>query len=296
VPETVAFATTPELAERMLARALDAGVEAAWVVADAVYGDSRRLGMMLEKRAQPSVLALSGTAHVWVGLQQQRVGDVLAGLRDTPGDGWQRRSAGDGAKGPRRYDWLRLPLHAPLQDGFARWLLVRRSLDDPHALSAYAVFAPTGTTLEELVRVAGRRWRVEMGFEEAKGEVGLDQDEVRSWHGWYRHITLALVAHAVLAVMRSTGQEIEAAKRGRAVRQARTVCGHSSRSAGCRGADSRRGAAAGAASAAGPAPVVGRGAPLVGLAPPPLGGRPTLSRPETERGAPMNYNCSTRAC
>jgi hypothetical protein len=90
---------------------------------------------------------------------------------------------------------------------------VRRSLDDPDALTAYAVLAPTGTTLEELVRVAGSGWRVEIGFEEAT-KVGLDEYEVRSWHGWYRHITLALVAHAVLAVMRSRGQEIEAATRG----------------------------------------------------------------------------------
>jgi SRSO17 transposase len=210
VPETVAFATKPELAERMLERALDGGVETAWVVADAVYGDSRRLGMMLEARHQPSVLALSGKAYVWAGLRQQRVGDVLAALRHDPEAGWRRLSAGDGAKGPRLFDWLRLPLHAPLQDGFARWLLVRRSLAEPEALTAYAVFAPTGTTLEELVRVAGSRWRVEIGFAEAKGEVGLDQYEVRSWHGWYRHITLALVAHAVLAVMRSRGQEIEA--------------------------------------------------------------------------------------
>jgi SRSO17 transposase len=86
VPETVAFATKPELAQRMLARALDGGVEAAWVVADAVYGDSRWLGMELEARAQPSVLAPSGKAHVWAGLQQQRAGDVRAALRDTPGD------------------------------------------------------------------------------------------------------------------------------------------------------------------------------------------------------------------
>jgi SRSO17 transposase len=214
VPDAVTFATTPELAERMLTRALDGGVNAAWVVADAVYGDSRRLGMELEARTQPSVLAVSGTAYVWAGMQQQRVGDVLAALRqdESPASAatWQRLSAGDGAKGPRCSDWLRLSLHAPLQEGFARWLLVRRSLDDPDELTAFTVFALTGTPLEELVRVAGSRWRVEIGFEEAKGEVGLDQDEVRSWHGWYRHITLALIAHAVLAAMRSAGQDIEA--------------------------------------------------------------------------------------
>jgi SRSO17 transposase len=161
VPETVSFATMPELAERMLARPLDAGVEAAWVVADAVSGDSRRLGMMLEARAQPYVPALSGTAHVLASVQQLRVGDGLAALRDAPGDGWQRLSAGNGAKGPQCFDWCRFPLTPPLQDGFERWLLVRRGIDEPDALTAFTAFAPAGTTIEELVRVgaAAATWR-----------------------------------------------------------------------------------------------------------------------------------------
>lgn len=216
VPTDVTFQTKPELAQQMLARALDGGVEAAWVVADAVYGDSRRLGMMLEDRKQPYVLTCSGKAYVWAGWQQHRVGDILAALQqgerapiDAEGD-WHRLSAGDGAKGPRLYDWRRLPLNPPQQDGFERWLLVRRSIAEPDEVTAYTVFAPTGTSLETLAQVAGSRWQVELGFEEAKGEVGLDDYEVRSWHGWYRHITFALVAHATLAAMRRTGQAIDA--------------------------------------------------------------------------------------
>jgi SRSO17 transposase len=88
---------------------------------------------------------------------------------------------------------------------------VRRSIEEPDELTAYTVFAPEGTTLQALARVAGSRWHIEIGFEEAKGEVGLDHYEVRSWHGWYRHITLALVAHAVLAAIRHDGPTIEAA-------------------------------------------------------------------------------------
>lgn len=212
VPAAVRVATKPELAQRMVERALDDGVPAAWVVADAVYGDSRRLGMMLEDRQQPYVLAVSGKAYVWAGWEQQRVGDVLDALRDDDEAAWHRCSAGDGAKGPRHFDWLRVPLNPPLQDGFARWLLVRRSITEPADLTAFTVFAPGDTTLEALARAAGSRWRVEIGFEEAKGEVGLDEYEVRSWHGWYRHSTLALVAHAVLAALRAAGQDIETSR------------------------------------------------------------------------------------
>src|SRR5829696_4257814 len=130
VPEEVGMRTTPELAKVMLQRALDAGVKAAWVVADSVYGDSRRLGMFLEDREQPYVLALSGKAHVWAGFYQQRVSTLLDALREgelpsaqaAAEEGWKRLSAGEGSKGPRLYDWIRLPLNAPLQEDFQRWL------------------------------------------------------------------------------------------------------------------------------------------------------------------------------
>jgi SRSO17 transposase len=220
VPEEIEMRTKPELAREMLERALDGGVKAAWVVADSVYGETRRLGMFLEEKEQPYVLAVSGKAHVWAGFHQHRVSTVLESLRrgelpsEEAGEGWRRLSAGEGSKGPRLYDWTRLPLNAPLQEGFQRWLLVRCSIEDPDELSAYTVFAPEGTTLEELARVAGSRWRVEIGFEEAKGEVGLAHYELRSWVGWYRHVTLALFAHAFLAVIRDEGQDIEASQKG----------------------------------------------------------------------------------
>src|SRR5258707_4935121 len=201
LPDTVGFATKPQLARGMLERARQAGVPAAWVTGDSVYGDDRSLPGWLGSQEQPYVLAVSGKESVnrdatWT---PQRVSRLL---QELPKEGWQRLSAGDGAKGPRWYDWYQLPLVPPLQEGFARWCLVRRSLSDPTDQQAYVVFAPEGTTLEDLVRVAGRRWTIEVAFEQAKGEVGLDHYEVRGWTGWYRHMTLALFAQAVLTVVR----------------------------------------------------------------------------------------------
>ena len=211
VPDEVEFATKPELARKMLQRAFDAEVRAAWVVADSVYGDARgHIGMFLEEKKQPFVLALSGKAHVWCGFSQPKVSEVLDALREgslppeESEEGWERLSAGKGSKGERLYDWLRVALNNPLQEGFRRWLLVRRQIDDPDELSAYVVFAPEQTSLQELARVAGSRWKIEEAFEEAKGEVGLHHYEVRSWVGWYRHITLALFAHAFLSAIRAS--------------------------------------------------------------------------------------------
>jgi SRSO17 transposase len=210
IPDERGFATKPQLACQMLARAFAAGLPAKWVTGDSVYGDDRRLRMWLEARPQAYVLAVSGKEYVWLGWRQRQVKTILATL---PEDGWNRLSAGDGAKGPRWYDWRWLPLAAPLAPGWCRWLLVRRSLTTPMELTAYVVFAPQAATLPEVVGVAGSRWTIESGVEEAKGEVGLDQSEVRSWTAWYRHITLAMWALALLTVMRAGTIAVEAFKK-----------------------------------------------------------------------------------
>ena len=194
------FATKPEMARSMLERAFEAGVPAAWVTGDGVYGDNRRLRRWLEKQERAYVLAVSGKESVGVDGLARQVKAVLAAL---PAEGWTRASAGAGTKGPRCYDWCWLPVTAPLQPDWRRWLLVRRSVSDPTALTAFLVFAPQSTTLAEAVRTAGTRWAIEICCEAAKGEVGLDQYEVRSWTGWYRHITLAMWAYALLSVVRA---------------------------------------------------------------------------------------------
>lgn len=205
VPDKREFATKPVLAQQMLQRAFQAGVTFAFITGDSVYGDNRPLRLWLEERKQSYVLAVSTKETVWRNQLQQSVKTLLANL---PSEGWQRISAGEGAKGVRWYDWQRLELDESAQDGFQRWLVVRRSLSDASDVTAYIAFAPVGTSLSQQVEVAGTRWTVEESIQTGKGEVGLDHYEVRSWTGWYRHITLAMVAQAFLVLIRAeTGAE-----------------------------------------------------------------------------------------
>jgi len=211
VPEEIGFATKPQLAQAMLTRALDAGVPAAWVTADSVYGDDPALRAFLEARGQASVMAIASDQRLplWEGGIR-----ALTLASRLPASAWQTLSAGEGTKGPRRYDWAYQGLDAPDKSGWSRGLLVRRSLADPSELAYYHVFAPENTPLLRLVTVAGTRWTVECCFESAKGEVGLDHYEVRRWQGWYRHITLSLWAHAFLTVLRAQLLEWEVQKGG----------------------------------------------------------------------------------
>ncbi|HYU73337.1 MAG TPA: IS701 family transposase [Ktedonobacteraceae bacterium] len=200
IPEEVGFATKGELAQQMLSRAFASEVPAAWVVGDTVYGYDE-LRRFLEQQEKNYVLAVPETHAVWVQGRQQTVG-LLAAL--LPQDAWGVLSAGEGSKGERLYEWawLRLPEEEPTHLLKTRWVLIRRSLSNPSERAYYRVYGPAQSSLAELVRVAGSRWRIEEGYEQAKGEVGLDQYEVRGFRAWYRHITLALLAHAILVVLR----------------------------------------------------------------------------------------------
>jgi SRSO17 transposase len=130
--------------------------------------------------------------------------EIAAYALDPPD--WRRLSAGDGSKGARLYDWAFVPLVPPTAVGFEQALLIPRPLDapdDPKKLAYYLSFAPVGTLFATLLAVAGRRWAIDESLEAAKGEVGLDHYEVRHYHGWYRHITLAILALAYLTVVRT---------------------------------------------------------------------------------------------
>ncbi len=204
VPANVVFRTKPELAQAMLAQALTADMPFAWVTGDEVYGGDRRLRLWLEEQHLAHLLAVKATEPLWAsterGPAQVAAADLVAGL---PAAAWVTLSAGDGAKGPRVYDWAWAPIRPLREPGQGYWLLARRSLSDATELAYYVGYGPEETPLTELVRVAGTRWAIETCFEEAKGEVGLDESEVRRWDGWHRHVTLCLLAHAVLAVTRA---------------------------------------------------------------------------------------------
>ncbi len=207
VPPEVTFATKPELAQRMLERTLDSGLFVAWVTGDTVYGSAQSLRAALETRKQAYALAVACKEHVEVQGTRKRVDQVA---RSIARGNWQELSAGMGSKGPRLFAWARLELAAPEINGWQRWLLVRQSLDEgakPAERAYVLVFAPIGTTLQELVEAFGARWTVEQCFEEAKGEVRLDEYEVRSWQGWFRHVTLSMLAMAFLTALQANGEE-----------------------------------------------------------------------------------------
>jgi SRSO17 transposase len=199
IPDQVTFATKPELGQRMLHRAQAAGLPMRWVVADTVYGHSPELRAFLEEQGCAYALAVPSIEVVCV---QTRSGCLLRDVATIAAEvlreqDWQRLSASQGSKGPRRFDWARLPLveHGAV-DG-RHWLVLRRCLQEPHELAYYLVFAPPATPLPTMVQAIGARWRIEEDLQATK-DLGLDHYEVRSYVGWYRHMTLVLLAYAFL--------------------------------------------------------------------------------------------------
>jgi SRSO17 transposase len=206
VPKEVTFATKPQLARRMLERAFATEVPAAWVAGDEIYGDDSDLRRWLETERRSYVLAVSCDHPLWMEGEQQRADAVVGAL---PAEAWATLSCGEGSQGERLYDWACLQLPYEVSPGMAQWLLARRSRSNPKEVAYFRAFGPTDTTLEELVQVAGMRWSIEESFEDAKGAVGLDQYEVRKWNAWYRHMTLALLAHAYLEVTRHQANQAQ---------------------------------------------------------------------------------------
>lgn len=212
IPDRTRFATKPVLAQGMLDRALEpGGAPVGWVTADEAYGQDHKFRLHLEERRIGYVVAVPRSQSLGPGIGYGNGGSRAdAVTADAPAEAWKKLSAGDGTKGPRLYDWAMATLEPHPGDdlggpgSFQRWLLVRRSLTPDEQgeleLAFYLCFGPAGTTIDQLARIAGARWAIEECFQAAKNEVGLDQYQVRRYDGWHRHITLAMLAHAYLAV------------------------------------------------------------------------------------------------
>ena len=206
IPADRGFKTKPELAMDMLAGALDAGVPARWVTGDAVYGQYYKLRKALEDRGVFYVLAVPMNQRVIAKTTgsvpggEWRADELIAAL---PATAWRTRSAGNGSKGDRRYGWARARINGARDPDAEYWLLARRSLADPTEIAYYLTHGPKRVALAELARAAGARWAIEESFQTSKGQTGLDHYQVRQYTGWYRHITLSMLAHAFLTVTRS---------------------------------------------------------------------------------------------
>jgi SRSO17 transposase len=209
VPDGTAFATKPGLAVKMIKQTIAAGVPFAWVAADSVYGVGA-IEIALRRAGKGYVLGVNANHHFgsWHG-KPQRAGSAEEIARTLDPSAWQRLSAGDGTKGARLHDWMYCELAdldaAEYDDArtglWTRGLLIRRNIADGD-LAFFSTWCPAGTGIEMLVKVEGHRWAIEDSFETAKNELGLDHNETRSWHGWHRHVSLVMLAFAMMATIR----------------------------------------------------------------------------------------------
>jgi SRSO17 transposase len=212
IPDEAQFATKAQLAQRLLQRALDAGVPFSWFTADEVYGQAKYLRAWLEDRDVSYVMAIRCCDTFTTASGEQRADALIAEL---PARSWQRLSAGAGAHGPREYHWARIAIPGAAKPGRSHWLLARRSLASPAEIAYYACYGPGRTRLVDLAFTAGSRWHIEECFQQAKNEAGLDHYQVRSWRAWHAHITLSMLALAWLAASRAQaakGEPLPAAR------------------------------------------------------------------------------------
>jgi len=222
VPEATAFATKPGLAVDMIRRALAADVPFSWVAADAVYGVGDVEGT-LRRACKGYVLGVKSDHHFgsWSG-KLPVAGTAQEIARDLDPSAWQRLSAGEGTKGARLHDWAYCELADLDADEYdetksglwTRGLLIRRNISDGD-LAFFTTWCPAGTGIQTLVSVEGHRWAIEDSFETAKNELGLDHNETRSWHGWHRHVSLVMLAFAMMAVIRYRANDVTPPKRPR---------------------------------------------------------------------------------
>jgi SRSO17 transposase len=200
IEEDLEFYTKPQLASKCYNRFIANGHKALWVSADEGYGRDSGFKINLEKHKQAYILAVPRDTVMRVGLRKFKADDWPKKLIKLE---WLRASCGYGTKGERIYDWGLIKRSERCEKGFVRFLLIRRSKHDVSDLAFYTVFSKVGTSLEEIMNAVGGRWSIEECFEMAKGETGLDQYEVRTKTGWYRHITLSMIALTMLVITKA---------------------------------------------------------------------------------------------
>jgi SRSO17 transposase len=220
VPPEISFLTKPALALAMIHRAIKADVPFAWVAADSIYGVGE-IEMALRRAGKGYVLGVNASSQFnsWIG-KPEVAGTAAEIAEDLDPDAWQRLSAGEGTKGERLYDWAYCELadldaseyEGPATGLWTRGLLIRRSITDKD-LRFFSTWCPAGTSIATLVKVEGRRWAIEDSFETAKNELGLDHNETRSWQGWHRHVSLVMLAFAMMAVIRHKANQPTPPKR-----------------------------------------------------------------------------------
>jgi SRSO17 transposase len=195
VPDDVEFAAKPALGTAMITGAAGRGVPFAWAAAGEVYGRSSKLREACQKEHKGYVLAVP--VNFQVRLPSGRKAAVAAVARLAPAAAWETRSCGPGCKGHRDYAWAWAATASP-----RHWVLIRRSLTDPSDLAYFYCHAPEGrpVSLPVLIKVAGKRWPVEECHQQGKGQAGLDQHQVRTWHSFHRHTVLSMCAQALLAI------------------------------------------------------------------------------------------------
>lgn len=194
----------------MLRRAVASGVCAQWVCADEVYGSDSAFRTCCEELGLGYVVAIKSDAQIFHNGFRGRVSEHVAEFQKRD---WKRLSCGAGTKGERLYEWSMIRWSGSPESSFEKGLLVRRSIKDSTDLAYHFFRAPRGTSLQNIVVIAGRRWAIEECFEQTKQLTGLDEYEVRSWIGWYRHITLSMLAHASLVVMRAQTRQQNISKK-----------------------------------------------------------------------------------
>jgi SRSO17 transposase len=222
IPDSLHFVTKPEIAAQMIARAIAAGVPFAWVAADTIYGVGA-IEMQLRRAGKGYVLGAHATDQFYSWIDKPEVAGTAEQIaRALAPEAWMRLSAGFGTKGPRLYDWAYLELadleaeeyNEDLTGLWTRGLLIRRTIADGD-LAFFSTWCPAGTPIDTLVRVEGQRWAIEDAFETAKTELGLTHNETRSWHGWHRHVSLVMLAFAMMTVVRERANSLTSPQKSR---------------------------------------------------------------------------------